>query len=95
MQELKPLCFDVENKVEQLAKIYEQFKEECVVLGQKNKELKDIINKLELKIKMQSEEIVRYKLREKIGDGENYTDVKLKINELVREIDRCMRLLNE
>ena len=102
MQEQKLLSFDVESKmlhvegkVLQLAGLYGQMKEDYIVLKQKNKELKEIINKLEVKIKMQSEQLVRCKLGEKIGDDEKYTDVKLKINELVREIDACMRLLNE
>ena len=95
MQELKLLRFDVENKVVQLAENYRQLKEELVVFKQKNKELKEIINKLEVKIRMQSEQLVKYKLGEKINNDEKYTDVKLKINELVREIDVCMKLLNE
>ena len=95
MQELKLLRFDVENKVVQLAENYRQLKEELVVFKQKNKELKEIINKLEVKIRMQSEQLVKYKLGEKINNNEKYTDVKLKINELVREIDVCMKLLNE
>jgi hypothetical protein len=95
MQELKLLSFDVENKAMQLAEKYRQMKEECIVLKKKNKELKEIISKLEKKIKTQSEQLVKYKLGEKINTDEKYTDVKLKINELVREIDVCMKLLNE
>jgi chromosome segregation ATPase len=95
MQELKLLSFDVENKILQLAEKYRQLKDEYVVLRQKNKELKEIINKLEHKIKIQSEQLVNYKLRKKINEEEKYTDVKLKINELMREIDICMKLLNE
>jgi len=95
MHELEPLCRDVKDKIEQFAKIYEQLKEDYCNLKQKNKDLKEIINKLETKIKMQSEQLVKYKLGDKINDDEKYTDVKLKINELVREIDVCMRLLKE
>jgi hypothetical protein len=29
-----------------------------------------------------------------LGDGENAIEAKRKINELVREIDRCIALLN-
>ena len=29
-----------------------------------------------------------------LGEGENATEAKRKINELVREIDRCVALLN-
>ena len=95
MQELKLLCFEVENKVLQLAEMYRQLKEESIILKRKNKELKEIISKLELKIKVQSEQLVKYKLGEIMNEEEKYTDVKLKINELVREIDVCMKLLNE
>jgi hypothetical protein len=95
MQELKLLSFDVENKAVQLAEKYRQLKEEHNILRRKNKELKEIINSLEDKIKIQSEQLVKYKLGKKINEDEKYTDAKLKINELVREIDICMKLLNE
>jgi soluble cytochrome b562 len=95
MQELKLLSYDVENKILQVAELHRQLKEDYRILKQKNKALKEIITKLEHKIKMQSEQLVNYKLNEKIKEDTNYTDVKLKINELVREIDMCMKLLNE
>jgi hypothetical protein len=95
MQELKLLSFEVENKVLQLAEKYRQLKEEHKISKKKNKELKEVITKLEKKIKIQSEQLVKYKLGEKINEENKYTDVKLKINELVREIDICMKLLNE
>jgi len=94
MQEMRLLCFDVENKILQFAEMYRQMKEDYCNLKQKNKELKEIINKLELKIRTQSEQLVKYKLGEKIDD-DKHTDVKLKINELVREVDMCIRLLKE
>jgi predicted RNase H-like nuclease (RuvC/YqgF family) len=95
MQELKLLSFDVENKILQLAETYRQLKEEYITLKQKNKELKEVITKLEYKVKNQSEQLVKYKLNEKMNEEKKYTDVKLKINELVREIDMCIKLLNE
>ena len=95
MRELKLLCFDVENKVLQLAEAHRQLVEDYDAVKQKNKRLKETIVKLEEKVKMQSEQIVKYKLSEKANAIGNYTDVKLKINELVREIDRCIGLLND
>ena len=95
MQELKLLNLEVENQVLQLAERHRQLKEENKIVKQKNKELKGIINILEQKIKAQSEQLVKYKLGDKLNqDGDN-TDVKLKINQLVREIDECIKLLNE
>ena len=95
MQELKLLNLEVENQVLQLAEKHRQLKEEYKIVKQKNKELKGIINILEKKIKAQSEQLVKYKLGDKLNQSENNTDVKLKINQLVREIDMCIKLLNE
>ena len=95
MRELKLLCFDVENKVLQLAETHQQLKEDFDALKRKNKELRETVVKLKEEIKMQSEEIVKYKLSGKANATDNYTDVKLKINELVREIDQCIGLLND
>ena len=95
MQELKLLNLEVENQVLQLAEKHRQLKEEYKIVKQKNKELKGIINILEQKIKSQSEQLVKYKLGDKLNQSENNTDVKLKINQLVREIDMCIKLLNE
>ena len=95
MRELKLLCFDVENKVLQLAEAHRQLREDFGTLKEKNRKLKETIVKLEEKVKIQSEQIIKYKLSEKAVAVDNYTDVKLKINELVREIDRCIGLLND
>jgi len=94
MRELKSLCLDVEYKVLQFAEAHRQLKEDYNALKERNKRLKETIVKLEEKMKMQSEQIVKYKLGEKANSADNCTDVKLKINELVREIDRCIGLLN-
>ena len=95
MQELKLLGIESENKVLLLAKKYQQLNEELVIFKQKNKELKEIITKLEVKIKEQASQLVKYKLGGRVNNNEKYTDVKLKVNELVREIDVCMSLLKE
>jgi chromosome segregation ATPase len=94
MRELKLLCFDGENKVLQLAETHRQLREDYNALKEKNKRLKETIVKLEERVKTQSEQIVKYKLSQKADTADSYTDVKLKINELVREIDRCIGLLN-
>jgi len=95
MRELKLLCFDVEHKVLRLAEAHRQLREDYSALREKNKGLKEKLVKLEEKVKIQSEQIVKYKLSERADAADNYTDVKLKINELVREIDRCIGLLND
>jgi hypothetical protein len=81
MQELKILSLELESKILQLI--------------EKNKEQRQLIEHLEIKIKHQAEQIVKLKLSEELATKSSNTDVKLKINELVREIDKCICLLNE
>jgi len=95
MQELKLLNLEVENQILQLVEKHRQLKEEYKIVKQKNKEFKELINILENKVKLQSEQLVKYKLTEKLNNNGDNTDVKLKINQLVREIDMCIKLLNE
>lgn len=95
MQELKILSLEVESKVLQLIEKHKELKNKNKELKDKNKELRQIIEKLEIKTKEQAEHIVRLKLSESIDKSVNNTDIKLKINELVREIDKCICLLNE
>jgi len=95
MQELKRLCEDIEDEVSLLTKNYRRMKEDNAALKTKNKELREVVEKLKEEKRMQSEQIVKYKLSERANMGDNNTDVKRKINELVREIDRCIGLLND
>ncbi|MCL2131337.1 MAG: hypothetical protein FWH36_02595 [Lentimicrobiaceae bacterium] len=94
MLDLELLYYKTENEVMQLVKTYQQLKTDYNALKTKNKELRETVVKLKEEKKMQSEQIVKHKLSEKASTGNNYTDVKRKINELVREIDRCIGLLN-
>ena len=95
MQELKILSLEVESKILQLIEKHKELKNKNKELKNKNKELRQIIEKLEIKTKEQTEHIVQLKLSDTLGKSTNNTDIKLKINELVREIDKCICLLNE
>lgn len=95
MQELKILNLEIESKILQLIEKHKELKDKNKELTNKNKELHQIINNLELKIKDQTEQLVKLKLSESLKTSTKNTDVKLRINELVREIDHCICLLNE
>jgi len=95
MQEIKILSLEVESKILQLIEKHKELKNKNKELKNKNKELRQIIEKLEIKTKEQTEQIVQLKLSDSLGKSTNNTDIKLKINELVREIDKCICLLNE
>ncbi len=53
-------------------------------INQQNKEIEDISQKIKL-----------IKLSKSIENKRDLTETKLKINELVREIDNCINLLNK
>ena len=93
--ELELLCSKTVGKVSQLAEAYQQLRRNNAALKRRNKELREEIEKLKEDKRMQSEQIVKHKLSERASAGDSNTDVKLKINELVREIDRCIGLLSE
>lgn len=95
MQELKELTEDILKKSSQLAQRYADSVQENISLKSKNKELRHKIELLEEKVKKQSEQIVRLQLSKVWEEGMQKTDMKLKLNELVREIDHCLRLLEE
>lgn len=61
---------------------------EIKVLNAKIENLMAITNELESKLTV-------VKLAKALNKGESRTNVKLKINELVRDIDRCIGLLNK
>ncbi len=95
MQEFKILSLELESKTLQLIEIHKELKRKNKEYKIKNKELRQIIERLELKIKHQTEQMVKLKLSETLMEKSSNTNVKLKINELVREIDKCICLLNE
>ncbi len=95
MQELKILSLEVESKTLQLIEKHKELRRKNLEYKRKNKELRQIIENLEIKIKDQTDQIVKLKLSESLKETSTNTDVKLKINELVREIDKCICLLNE
>lgn len=86
----------LQSKVEKLVHLHKKLETEHVVLKEKhyevNKKLseqKNIINQLEEKNKI-------LKLSKKLSEtNEGASDARSKINELVREIDKCIALLNE
>lgn len=72
------------------------------ILENENVKLQNIIEELKTEIKNQNlmvedfqERIKILKLAKTLNKEESRTEVKLKINELLREIDNCVRLLNK
>lgn len=85
----------IEHKVHSLCLINKKIKQENEHLRNKIVELKIDIEADKEKIKELEEKIKTIKLSKSIENKRELTDTKLKINELVREIDKCIQLLNQ
>ncbi len=90
-EELKVL----NNKLDELLSKYHNLKEECANLKSVNEALKNTLQERDARIKELEIKYERIKLSGALmGEGENASEAKKKINELVREIDKCVTLLN-
>ena len=66
-----------------------------LIFSQENNKLKEVIEEKNIFVENLKEEIPKIKLAKSLGSEEGSTDAKMKINELVREIDKCIGLLNQ
>jgi predicted nucleic acid-binding Zn-ribbon protein len=83
------------RKLDELFTRYEKLRSELVNLKNVNEELKVVLQDRENRIKDLESKYERVKLSGALlGEGENAQEAKRKINELVREIERCVALLN-
>ena len=83
------------RKIDELLDRYNNLKREVADLKNGNSALKVVLQDREEKIKELEIKYERIKLSGALlGEGENANEAKKKISELVREIDRCVALLN-
>jgi predicted nucleic acid-binding Zn-ribbon protein len=83
------------RKLDELFNRYNNLKSELNNLRSANEELNSTLQERESRIKELELKYERVKLSGALlGEGENAQEAKRKINELVREIDRCVALLN-
>jgi predicted nucleic acid-binding Zn-ribbon protein len=83
------------KKLDVLFDKYNNLKAECADLRNGNETLKNRIHDREARIKELESKYERIKLSGALlGEGENGVEARKKITELVREIDRCVALLN-
>jgi hypothetical protein len=96
MSDIKSLVSNLEKKVEKLVDLHRHSSKELSTLKQNNHELKQTIEQQKQIIKELEEKHKILKLSKSIsGNNENTHELKLKINELIREIDKCAALLNK
>ena len=90
-EELKVL----NQKIDELISGYNSLKNECKDLRTEKEALKAMLHDRETEMKELEKKYERVKFSGALlGDGENATEAKKKITELVREIDNCIALLD-
>jgi len=83
------------RKLDELLDRYNNLKHEAADLKSGNDVLKGMLQQKEEKLKELEIKYERIKLSGALlGEGENAVEARKKIGELVREIDRCVALLN-
>jgi predicted nucleic acid-binding Zn-ribbon protein len=83
------------RKLDELLDRYNNLKLEVADLKSRNEVLKGMLQEREERMKELEIKYERIKLTGALlGEGENAYEAKKKITELVREIDRCVALLN-
>ena len=83
------------RKLDELLNKYKNLQSECENLKNGNEGLKNTLQERESRIKELEIKYERIKLSGALlGEGENATEARKKITELVREIDKCVALLN-
>jgi hypothetical protein len=83
------------KKINELVTSYSNLKLECENLKTEKEALKGLLLDRETEIKELEKKYDKIKLTGALlGDSENAVEARKKINELVREIDNCIALLN-
>ncbi len=104
MEEYQVKLDNISRKVGILVSRYNEMKEEQRVLGEKNKHLEQQNRNLKDQLQTMSEnnqtlvqELKVTKVSKAIipQNDEERTELKRKINEFIKEIDRCVALLND
>ncbi|MCK9204060.1 MAG: hypothetical protein M0P58_06405 [Bacteroidales bacterium] len=94
MSEVLTLVTGIQYKLKKLIGRYEVLKAENKQYITEIQELKTINNHQKETIKQLEERIKLLKIAKTLEQKEGNVEAKLKINELVREIDKCIGLLN-
>lgn len=93
MKDLSLLVSNVKQKAEKLAEKHQLLQEENKNLSIKMEEVKKELEDKNQQLLALNDKIKLLKLAKNV-DGESTKEVKLKINEMVREIDKCIAQIN-
>ena len=94
MNKISLLTKDIENKIKKIVDLQSQLKKENNHLIQEVHDLKKIVENQNVIIGNLENNLKILKIAKTLEIGKDNQQAKLKINELVREIDKCIALLN-
>ena len=96
MSNLGHTLTSLQSKIEKLVHLHKKAKEDIAKAEQEKLESDRVVNEKEIIIAALEEKIKVLKLAKTItiAKDNNTTDIKYRINELVREIDKSIALLN-
>jgi len=94
MKDLSALVANLKRKAEKLVEKYQVVIEQNKQLTNEVFELKEELNKRNQQLSEMENKIKVLKISKSV-DSESTKDVKLKINEMVREIDKCIAQINK
>jgi hypothetical protein len=90
------LLREFKEKLDQMIGLHQKMKAERQLLKEENKRLDEQINLLTISNQDLSKKVEDMKFAKSLaGANEDSHEAKIKINRLVREIDKCISLLNK
>ena len=95
MKQAKELVSRINEQVLELLGRHRAIKGERAELQTQNAGLLKTIEQLKRETEQLREQIVKLKIAKSLTDKESSTEVKAQIDELLREIDKCVGLLDQ
>jgi len=95
MYDLKLLLLGIDYKLIKLININQKIINENKILIEEKKNYEQIIEKQKKLIKELEEKIKVLKIAKSFDGSSNTFEQKVKINEMLRELDKCIGLLNK
>jgi len=90
------LLREFKEKLEQMIGLHQKMKAECQIFKEEKTRLDEQINLLTISNQDLSRKVEDLKFAKSLaGANEDSHEAKIKINRLVREIDKCISLLNK